>query len=69
MIATTGLTAELRRQVSLMEPDLRDRVEFQPEVSANWRTEYETARKRERTAATWAFWRDERVTQPGCTVS
>jgi len=58
-----GLTPELRRQVTLLEPDLWVRVESQPEVLADWRTEYETSRKRERTAATWTSWRDERVTQ------
>lgn len=63
MTASKGLTGELRRQVTLLEPDLRVRVESQPDVLGSWRAEHDAARKRERTAATWASWRDERVTQ------
>src|SRR5664279_4373581 len=63
MSANEALTGELRRQVTLLEVDLRNRVEQQPDVLAAWKAEHDAARKRERTAATWTSWRDERVTQ------
>lgn len=62
MSATPGLTAELRKEVLALEDDLRSRVAALPEVSAQWRGEYDAARSAERTAASWEEWRDERVT-------
>lgn len=71
MSAQSDLTAELRRQVSILEDDLRRRVEPEPRsrvdpqqgVLQAWQAEHAAAVKQERTAATWAAWRDERVTQ------
>lgn len=71
MSAQSGLTAELRRQVSVLEDDLRRRAEPEPGsrvdpqqgVLQAWQAEYAAAVKQERTAATWTAWRDERVTQ------
>lgn len=62
MSATPDLTAELRKEVLALEDDLRSRVAALPEVSAQWRSEYDAARAAERTAASWDEWRDERVT-------
>lgn len=66
-----SLTAELRGQVGALEADLRERVEpssgshVLPDqgVFELWQEEYQLARSQERTAATWATWRDERITQ------
>src|SRR5664279_1468963 len=46
MSANDALTGELRRQVSLLEMDLRNRVEHQPEVLGAWKAEHDAARKR-----------------------
>ncbi|WP_051681728.1 BREX-2 system adenine-specific DNA-methyltransferase PglX [Cellulomonas sp. HZM] len=58
------LLAALRRRVTLLETDLRERSD-DPEVdwSANLRREYDGAVERERTALTWASWRDGEVAQ------
>ncbi|WP_222851687.1 BREX-2 system adenine-specific DNA-methyltransferase PglX [Phytoactinopolyspora mesophila] len=65
----TGLVGDLRAQVTLLENDLRARVdgpdEFMREegVAERWKTEHADALNAERTAASWQAWRDERVTQ------
>jgi hypothetical protein len=56
------LVKDLRKQVSALENDLRERSDEEPFASA-LKTEYDEARKAERTAATYGAWRDERVTQ------
>ncbi len=56
------LVKDLRKQVSALEDDLRERSDEEPFASA-LKTEYDEARKAERTAATYGAWRDERVTQ------
>jgi hypothetical protein len=61
--ATSELTGQLQRQVQLLEDDLRARVENQPHVLAAWQAEHKEATARERTAAAWSTWRDDRVTQ------
>ena len=65
----TELVAALRRQVSELEADLRERVDGddhharQAGVFQAWESDYDAARAAQRTAATWAQWRNERVTQ------
>jgi len=65
----TELVAALRRQVSELETDLRERVDGedhharQAGVFQAWEADYNAARAAQRTAATWAQWRNERVTQ------
>ena len=61
--ATTALTAALQQQVLLLEDDLRARVAADPEVEGHWKQEYQRAFEKERTAASWVAWRDDRVTQ------
>jgi hypothetical protein len=61
--ATAELTAQLQHQVRMLEDDLRARVESQPHVLAAWQAEHKEAIARERTAAAWSTWRDDRVTQ------
>ncbi|MFI6433227.1 BREX-2 system adenine-specific DNA-methyltransferase PglX [Rhodococcus oryzae] len=63
------LVKALRKQVTILEDDLRARVDGadvdarQPEVGERWKAEHTAALKAQRTAASWQAWRDERVTQ------
>jgi hypothetical protein len=57
------LVKDLRRQVSVLENDLRARSEEVDEFAAALQSEYAQAREAQRTAATYGPWRDERVTQ------
>ena len=61
--ATPALTAALQRQVLLLEDDLRARVAADPELEGRWKQEHQRALDKERTAASWVAWRDDRVTQ------
>ncbi|MGC5248846.1 BREX-2 system adenine-specific DNA-methyltransferase PglX [Gordonia sp. DT219] len=65
------LVKALRKQLALLEDDLRARVDGadisarQEGVAELWRAEHAEALAAERTAASWQAWRDERVTQAG----
>ncbi|MFF3180767.1 BREX-2 system adenine-specific DNA-methyltransferase PglX [Rhodococcus pyridinivorans] len=67
--SATELVKALRKQVTVLEGDLRARVDGtdvdtrQPGVEQRWRAEYTAALQAQRTAASWQAWRDERVTQ------
>lgn len=67
--SATELVKALRKQVTVLEDDLRARVDGadvdtrQPGVEQRWRAEYTAALQAQRTAASWQAWRDERVTQ------
>lgn len=67
--SSTDLVSALRRKVLDLETDLRARVDGddhalrQPGVWQAWESDYDAAFAAQRTAATWAQWRDERVTQ------
>ncbi|WP_328630592.1 BREX-2 system adenine-specific DNA-methyltransferase PglX [Streptomyces sp. NBC_00356] len=63
MIDRKRLLADLQRQVKSAETDLNAQVKAVPEVSSRLRSEYEQAKKANRTAATWNSWLGERVTQ------
>ena len=63
MTATPALTAALQRQVLLLEDDLRARVAADNELEGRWKQEHQQALDKERTAASWVAWRDDRVTQ------
>ena len=63
MTATPGLTSDLQRQVLLLEDDLRARVAADADLEGRWKQEHQRARDKERTAASWVAWRDDRVTQ------
>ena len=63
MTTTPALTADLQRQVLLLEDDLRTRVAADPELEGRWKQEHRRALEKERTAASWVAWRDDRVTQ------
>src|SRR5580704_9266867 len=61
--ATSALTTDLQRQVLLLEDDLRARVAANADLEGRWKQEHQRAVTKERTAATWVAWRDDRVTQ------
>ncbi|MEU3165216.1 BREX-2 system adenine-specific DNA-methyltransferase PglX [Streptosporangium sp. NPDC006930] len=74
MIDRKALLADLQKQVRALEKDLRDQVETASEIVGTGDgtarrvrdrldAEYRLAFRLGRTAATWAAWRDERVTQ------
>src|SRR5712691_11561284 len=63
MTATPGLTSDLQRQVLILEDDLRARVTADAELEGRWKQEHQQALEKERTAASWIVWRDDRVTQ------
>jgi ABC-type amino acid transport substrate-binding protein len=63
MTATPALTSDLQRQVLLLEGDLRDRIAADAELEGRWKQEHQRALEKERTAASWVAWRDDRVTQ------
>ncbi|MEV7596636.1 BREX-2 system adenine-specific DNA-methyltransferase PglX [Kitasatospora sp. NPDC089797] len=58
-----GLLRDLRKQVVLLEDDLRERSHSEDEFRTRLEREYQKARAANRTAATYETWRDERVTQ------
>ena len=58
-----ALLKDLRRQVTALEDDLRERTEAEPGYGEALRAEDDRARQARRTAATFGAWRDERVTQ------
>ncbi|MBG6104921.1 hypothetical protein IW249_005335 [Micromonospora vinacea] len=63
MIDRKLLLSDLQKQVKNLEKDLREQAESVEGVRLRLRSEYDHAFKVGRTAATWAAWRDERVTQ------
>ena len=63
MTATAALTTDLQQQVLALEDDLRARVTADTELEAGWKREHRRAVEKDRTAASWVAWRDDRVTQ------
>ncbi|MEU2053405.1 BREX-2 system adenine-specific DNA-methyltransferase PglX [Streptomyces bungoensis] len=59
----TRLLKDLQAQARLLEDDLRERTENEPEFRDALRVEYDKAVAAERTAAMYETWRDERVVQ------
>lgn len=59
----TRLLKDLQAQARLLEDDLRERTEVEPEFRDALRVEYDKAVSAERTAAMYETWRDERVVQ------
>jgi hypothetical protein len=63
VIDRKALLNDLKQQVKAVEADLGRQVKALGDVGARLKAEYDQARKRGRTAATWTSWLDERVTQ------
>lgn len=62
MISPAALVADLKKQVLLLEDDLRQRITL-PEYDQPWRSEHAAATSGDRTAATYTAWADDRITQ------
>lgn len=62
MINPAALVADLKKQVLLLEDDLRQRITL-PEYDQPWRSEHAAATSGDRTAATYTAWADDRITQ------
>ncbi|MCM2578717.1 BREX-2 system adenine-specific DNA-methyltransferase PglX [Streptomyces meridianus] len=58
-----GLLKDLKKQVAVLEKDLRERSESEEAFRTRLGAEYARALEGKRTAATYGAWRDERVTQ------
>jgi hypothetical protein len=63
MTATASLTTDLQRQVLILEDDLRKRLAADPVREGEWKQEHQRATDKDRTAANWVTWRDDRITQ------
>lgn len=63
MIDRKALLDDLKKLVTKLEKDLRERCEENAEVDARVRTEYEKAKEAKRTALAYKIWRDEWITQ------
>jgi hypothetical protein len=63
MTATPALTTDLQQQVRILVEDLRKRVDENPELRSKWEQEHRRANEKERTAASWVEWRDDRLDQ------
>jgi hypothetical protein len=62
VISPAALVADLKKQVLLLEDDLRQRITL-PEFDQPWRSEHAAATSGDRTAATYTAWADDRITQ------
>ena len=63
MTATAALTTDLQRQVLILEDDMRGRLAADAALEGRWKQEHLRATEKERTAASWITWRDDRITQ------
>ncbi len=63
MIQSKKLLTDLKKQVTLLENDLRQRCKDLPEIDAPLRAQYDAAKAGKRTAMTYGAWLDEQLTQ------
>ena len=63
MIDSKKLLTDLKRQVTLLENDLRQRCKDRPEIDAPLRAQHAAASAGKRTAMTYSAWLDEQLTQ------
>jgi hypothetical protein len=63
VIDRKALLDDLKKLVTKLEKDLRNRCEENAEVDARVRIEYEKAKEAKRTAQAYTVWRDEWITQ------
>lgn len=65
MINAPQLLADLKRRLTGLEADLRERINTLPDLKASLTTEWQTARDANRTAETFESWSDQVITQAG----
>ena len=63
MVSSKKLLTDLKKQVTLLENDLRQRCKDVPEIDAPLRAQYDAAKAGKRTAMTYGAWLDEQLTQ------
>ncbi len=62
-VVSESLVSDLQKQVRRLEDDLREQAERLPELSERLRSDYDVARRTERTAEPWTSWLDAQATQ------
>ncbi|WP_168702341.1 BREX-2 system adenine-specific DNA-methyltransferase PglX [Gordonia paraffinivorans] len=62
-IAGSQLTADLKPQLTLLVEDMRAELEKNPDLTAKWKREHAQARDRQRTAASWTDFVEDRLVQ------
>lgn len=65
MINASQLLADLKRRLTLLESDLRERIDTLPDLKASLHAEWQAARDAKRTAETLESWSDQVITQAG----
>ncbi len=65
MINAPQLLADLKRRLTLLESDLRERIDTLPDLKASLNAEWQAAREAMRTAETLESWSDQVITQAG----
>ncbi|MBH2042924.1 MAG: BREX-2 system adenine-specific DNA-methyltransferase PglX [Comamonadaceae bacterium] len=65
MINASQLLADLKRRLTLLESDLRERIDTLPDLKASLQAEWQAARDAKRTAETLESWSDQVITQAG----
>ncbi|MFZ3139093.1 BREX-2 system adenine-specific DNA-methyltransferase PglX [Polaromonas sp.] len=65
MINAPQLLADLKRRLTVLESDLRERIQTLPDLKASLQAEWQAARDAKRTAETLESWSDQVITQAG----
>ena len=65
MINAPQLLADLKRRLTGLENDLRERINTLPDLKASLNAEWQAAREANRTAETFESWSDYCLTQAG----
>ncbi len=65
MINAPQLLADLKRRLTLLDDDLRERINDVPELKTSLQGEWQAAREADRTAETFESWADQVITQAG----
>lgn len=65
MINAPQLLADLSRRLTVLEADLRERINTVQDLKASLQAEWQAARDAERTAETFETWADQVITQAG----
>lgn len=65
MINAPQLLADLKRRLTVLEDDLRERINTLPDLKASLSTEWQTARDANRVAEPFESWCDQVITQAG----